>query len=150
MGQRADTDHTLRLRARAVLMGLAAMYTISASLVVLLVSYPRTFGAWSEELALCHYITGDVAIGLSGLYVGLHLARVWRFKAFRTSRWTGFALVGLWFAGAATGVAWQLGFDLDAGAPEGGHTWLYHVHWLACLLSAVLAAGHGLYAFRPK
>ena len=145
-----DQYDKIRRQARLVLVALGVMFVLSASLVVLVVSYPRSFEAWSDAFATLHYLTGDAAIVLSGVYVWLHLARVWRFKKFQISRWSGLFLTGLWSVGAATGVVWQFGVNLDAGATEGGHTTLYHLHWLACLLAAVCAAAHGLYAFRPK
>lgn len=130
-------------RARAYLIALAVLASIAAVTATGLYSYPETLGPIAAPMVVLHLASGDLAVVVSGLYLLNHLARTWKMKKLKVSRWSGLVVVALWLVASATGV-WGHFVVLE----EGG--WLWRLHFVASLATIILVCFHGAWAFRPR
>ncbi len=140
---RPISQDSARRLARRWLIAFSIVVGVATTTGTLAYCYPRTLGPLRPWNVWLHEISGDAAVLFSIGYLMVHLPRVWRFKRFVVSRWSGFVLLGIWGAAGLTGLWGQL-MPLEAGS----WTWLVHV-W-ASVLCVVLGCFHGLWALRPS
>lgn len=123
-----------------ILSSLSVVAILSATL---LYCYPDTLGELSGGLAWIHEWSGNLAVAASGVYLWIHLGRVWPMKRLKISRYSGLILVALWLLSAGTGIYGQV-VEWDK---EGT---LYLVHVFSSVFSVALSCSHGAWAYRPK
>lgn len=135
------TPRRLALEHR-ILAWLAASVVVATLSGTLVYCYPSTLGVVAPGMRLLHELSGDTSIAFSGVYLFLHLPRVWGMKRRRVSRWSGYVVLAVWVIAAATGVYGQL-----RPLSPGSALWLIH---LTTSVAAVVIAGfHGTWGFRP-
>lgn len=103
--------------------------------------YAGMLGGLLPWVAWLHEISGDAAILCSGVYLLLHLPRVWSMRRRALSWWSGVAALAVWLTISAAGVYWQF-----ATLETGSALWLIHV--IGSLGFVILACFHGVWGFR--
>ncbi len=141
--RRAPVARGGRSAASALLGCLTGCVALAGVTGTLLYCYPLSLGVFRGTTVLIHELTGDGAVLLSACYLVVHLARVWRLKRRRVSRWSAWAALALWVVAAGTGVYGQFA-PLPAGSPE----WLAHV--AGSLAALIVACFHGIWGVRPR
>ncbi len=130
-------------RARQYLWVLCGLVFIAACTATGTYAYPTTLAAIQREMVIVHDASGDIAIVVSLLYLINHLARTWRMKKAKVSRYTGIAVVVLWCVTALTGLYGHF-WDLT----DGSVLWL--LHFVTSVAIIIGVCFHGLWAYRPR
>ena len=130
-------------RAKGLITAMVVLLSVAASTAAALVSYPETLKLILRPMIWLHDASGDLAVLLSGVYLNIHLRRVWRMKKQKTNRYSGLLLVGIWGLCALTGAYGHV-FELKDSLI------LYRIHYITAVATIVVVCFHGAWAYRPR